>query len=59
MISCEEDPEEGEEEADEFRFLEWVERKSECLKNVDAMSRMSVMRSQSNLRSSTCLAKKE
>ena len=57
MGSCEEDPKEDEEEADEFRFLEVVERKSECLKNVDAMSRISAMRSQSNLRSSTCLAK--
>jgi len=57
VSSCEKDPEEDEEEADEFRVLEGDERKSECLKKVDAMSRISAMRSQSNLRSLTCLAK--
>lgn len=43
MGLCEEDLKEDEEEVDEFRFLEVVECKFECLKNVDVMLWILVM----------------
>jgi len=57
VSSYEENPEGDKEEADEIRVLEGVEHKSKCLKNVNAMSRISAMLSQSNLGSSSCLGK--